>query len=140
ESSCRTAADDCPPRDRSCPGRTAACASLSSAPATPCRTERRPARRTVPPRRQRPRRRPRPWSPAKRKTIDGSSVRTSQAPSLLRQTDVTRVVDRVRGQLFNAVIAILERVGGTRLRVDERGDVLRVLVRDVARVKIRHRI
>src|SRR6185295_8764601 len=51
-----------------------------------------------------------------------------------------RVVDGVRRQFLRTIIPFLEREHRSGLRVDERRQLLRVLVGHVARVEIRHGI
>ena len=50
------------------------------------------------------------------------------------------VVDRVGRNLRADVVPLLERIARPRLRVDERGDLLRFLVGQAARIQIRHRV
>src|SRR6185503_564309 len=50
------------------------------------------------------------------------------------------VIDGVDGNLAADVIALLVGIDRPRLRVDERGHMLCVLIAEVARIQVRHRV
>src|SRR4051812_48302124 len=77
-------------------------------------------------------------SPAAEATMEMKD-RRSCGPGM-RRSLWPRVIHGVWRQLLDAVIPVLVWEGRARLRVDEGGELLRVLVGHVARVEVRHRI
>src|SRR5205809_4625469 len=56
------------------------------------------------------------------------------------EPELRRVIDRVDRNFRARIVALLERIARPRLGVDERGDLLRLLVGEAPRTQIRHRV